>query len=420
MEQSTIAAIIFLATYAVIVSERIHRTAAALAGGLLMILSGVVTQEDAFLALDLNVIFLLAGMMIIAHIISDTGLFQWMAAQAVRLGRGRPINILIIIALLTAVTSALLDNVTVVVLIAPVTLYVAASLGVSPIPFLITSVMASNIGGAATLIGDPPNILIASAANIDFNTFLFNMGPIAFATLTAYVAIMYFQFRGELTVREDARKPVRRLEATGLITDRKLLVQSLSVLGLVLVAFLLHARLHLEPATIALGGATLLLIITGRDPNKVMEHVEWGTLMFFVGLFITVEAVVKVGIIDQIGQSLLNLTQGNVRITAHLLLWFSAVASGIVDNIPYTATMLPLIKSLAGSMSIEPLWWALAMGADFGGNLTLVGASANVVAANLAERSGHKISFAMFLRYGFITVLISLLLSSLYLELLYV
>lgn len=419
MNQATLAGGLFLITYTIIVTERLHRTTAALLGGLLMILSGVLTQREAFLALDLNVIFLLAGMMMIAYILGETGVFQWLAVQAVRLGQGQPLVIMIIIAVITAVTSAALDNVTVVVLIAPVTLFVASALNVSPIPFLITSVMASNIGGAATLIGDPPNILIGSAAGIDFYRFLINMGPPAFLALLAYCGIIYFQFRHAVSVSAEQRRRVLRLETRGLIKDRQLLNRTLAVLGLVLLAFLFHGPLHLEPATIALGGATLLLISTRQDPHHALQHVEWTTLMFFVGLFITVEAIVKVGIIERVGQFLLEITGGSLSVTTLSLMWFSALASGIVDNIPYTATMIPVVESLAGEMPIEPLWWALALGADFGGNLTLVGASANLVAASLAERSGYPLTFGLFLRYGLLTVVVTLLIATAWMLIVY-
>jgi len=312
------------------------------------------------------------------------------------------------------VASAVLDNVTVVVLMAPVMLFVATTLDVSPIPFLITQVMASNIGGAATLIGDPPNILIGSHANIDFVTFLVNMGPPTLVILLAYIGVMAVQFRDAFAISPERRASVMRLETRGLITDPTLLMQSLVTLGLVLVGFTLHGLLHLEPATIALSGATLLLIWTRRDPHHILQHVEWSTLMFFVGLFIAVEGVVAVGLVEQAAQAVLNLTAGNARTTTFFILWFSALASGIVDNIPYVTTMLPLVDTLGQSMPVRPLWWALALGADMGGNLTLIGASANVVVASIAERSGHKLTFGMFLRYGVMTVLIALLISSLW------
>ncbi|MEW5870443.1 MAG: ArsB/NhaD family transporter [Chloroflexota bacterium] len=415
MSHSVLAALIFLVTYIIIISERIHRTPAALLGGLLMILLKIIPQEEAFQSLDLNVIFLLAGMMMIAHLLGETGVFQWLAIKAVLLGKGDPLRIMLLIATFTALSSALLDNVTVVVLMAPVTLFVARNLDISPVPFLITEVMASNIGGAATLIGDPPNILIASAAGIPFTLFLANMGPPILVILGIYLFIAVRQFRNQLNVSPERRQSVLRLETKGVIRNPVLLAQACAVLVLVLVGFLLQGALELEPASIALFGATLLLIWTRRDPVKVLESVEWATLMFFIGLFITVEGLRHVGVIDQVAQALLQVTRGSQSVTTLFILWFSAISSGVVDNIPYTATMIPLVQNLAHSMDVTPIWWALALGADLGGNLTLVGASANLVVASLAERSGYKLTFGQFLRYGTLTVFISLVISTLYL-----
>jgi Na+/H+ antiporter NhaD/arsenite permease-like protein len=409
-----LAAGVFLITYALIVSERINRTVAALLGGIAMILLGVVSQEQAFDAVDWNVIFLLAGMMMIANLLRETGLFQWIAVQAVRLGRGDPFRILIILSLVTAFSSGLLDNVTIVVLVVPITLFVAASLKVSPMPFLIAQILASNIGGAATLIGDPPNILIGSAAGIDFLTFALHMTPIIVVILIVFVGLATVMFRKDLQAGRRGSPDVYALETAELITDHKLLRKALVVMVGVMLGFLVHGALHLEPATIALAGATVLMLWTGSDPHGVLRDVEWSTLFFFIGLFITVEAVVEVGIIDTLAQGALNLTGGNLALTSMLLIWLSAVASGVVDNIPYTATMIPIVQRLGLTMPIEPLWWSLALGADLGGNATLVGASANIVVANLAERSGYPISFRTFLFYGVVTTLVSLVLASLY------
>ena len=421
MEVDVLAAgIIFLVTYIIIVSEKINRTVAALIGGLLMILLGVMSQETAFHAIDLNVIFLLIGMMVIANIMAETGVFQWMAIRAVQLGQGRPVRIMVILALITAVSSALLDNVTVIVLIAPVAIFVAGTLGISPIPFLISSVMASNIGGAATLVGDPPNVLIGSAAQIGFLEFLVNMGPPVLISLAVYIPIMVLHFRKRLEIDPERSEGLLRLSTEGMITDLALLRKSVFVLGLVLIAFLLEGLfLQIEAATIALAGAALLLLITGYSPARALEKVEWSTLLFFVGLFIVVESVVEVGWIERAAGGLLEMTRGNVRTTTLLLLWVSALASGIVDNIPYTAAMIPLVESLSDSMSILPLWWALALGADFGGNLTLVGSSANIVAANLALHSGHRISFREFLVYGISTVFVTLVVATIWVEWVY-
>ncbi len=421
MSDTWLAAGIFLITYGLIIGERMHRTIAALLGGIAMILVGVLPQDQAFAAIDWNVIFLLAGMMIIANLLRETGLFQWIAVQAVRLGRNRPFRILLILAVVTAVSSAFLDNVTIVILVAPVTLFVAANLGMSPMPFLIVEILAANIGGTATLIGDPPNILIGSAANIDFVTFAANMAPITVVILIVFLGLCWPMFRNQIRQAQAGARStdVEVLEAGALITDGRLLAKSLIVIGGVLLGFLIHAALHLQPATIAMAGATVLLLWSRREPQPILQDVEWTTLFFFVGLFITVEALVEVGIIETVADAALRLTGGNLNLTATLLLWFSTIASGIVDNIPYTTTMIPIVESLGQSMPIEPLWWSLALGACLGGNTTLVGASANVVVSDIATRSGHPIAFREFLGYGLATALISMLLSTAYVWLRY-
>ncbi len=409
---------IFLFTYALIVSEKIHRTISALLGGVAMILF-VIPQEAAFHSIDWNVIFLLAGMMVIANVLKETGLFQWIALQAVRLGKGDPFKVLVILSLITAVTSALLDNVTIVVLIAPVTLFVASTLRVSPVPFLIAEILASNIGGMATLVGDPPNILIGSASGLDFVTFAANMGPIAVIILIVFIGMARPLFQKDLTVLDQDNVDITEVDAAALITDPVLLRKSLIVMTGVIVGFLLHGALHLEPATIALAGATLLMLWGKTDPHYALRDIEWTTLFFFFGLFIMVEAVVEVGLIEIVADAALRLTGGNLQLTSILLIWFSAIASGIVDNIPYTATMIPIVESLGQVMSIDPLWWSLALGACLGGNLTLVGAAANVVVVSLAEKSGHPISFKHFFRYGSMVTVMSLILASGYVWLRY-
>ena len=405
---------IFVLTFALIVSEKIDRTISALLGGLAMIIFGIVEQEQAFHHVDWNVIFLLAGMMVIANILKETGLFQWVALQAVRLGKGDPMRILVILSLITALTSALLDNVTIVVLIAPVTLFIASTLGLSPVPFLIAEVLASNIGGAATLVGDPPNILIGSAAKIDFLTFLSNMGPIVFIITIVLIGMMMLMFKKDLQKRDGEEVDLSSLDTDSLITDPVLLRKSLTVMFFVTLGFLTHSVLHLEPATIALTGATVLMLWGKSDPHKMFRDIEWTTLFFFIGLFIAVEAVVEIGIIEMIAEQVLALTEGKIEIASMLLIWFSAITSGIVDNIPYTATMIPLVQQMGEVMPITVLWWSLALGACLGGNLTLVGAAANVIVSNLAEKAGHKIGFWTFFKYGAPVTVMSLILSSIY------
>jgi len=418
MTQIWLAGSIFLLTYALIVSERIHRTISALLGGVAMILF-VVPQEIAFHSIDWNVIFLLAGMMVIANVLKETGLFQWIALQAVRLGKGDPFKVLVILSLITAITSALLDNVTIVVLIAPVTLFVAATLRVSPVPFLIAEILASNIGGMATLVGDPPNILIGSATGLDFVTFASNMGPISAIIMVGFIGMARPLFKKDLAVLDQNSVDIAELDASALITDPVLLRKSLIVMSGVIIGFLLHGSLHLEPATIALAGATLLMLWGKTDPHYALRDIEWTTLFFFFGLFIMVEALVEVGLIEIVADAAFRLTGGNLRLTSILLIWFSAIASGIVDNIPYTATMIPIVENLSQVMPANPLWWSLALGACLGGNLTLVGAAANVVVVSLAEKSGNPISFKHFFRYGAIVTTMSLILASGYVWLRY-
>ncbi|MCO6453658.1 MAG: ArsB/NhaD family transporter [Caldilineales bacterium] len=416
-----IAVLIFLITYIAIVSEKVHRTVAALIGAMMMIIfiPGF-TQEVAFDAIDLNVIFLLMGMMVIAHILSETGVFQWLAVRAVLLGKGNPVRILQLLAIITAVTSAALDNVTVVVLIAPITLFVASSLGISAIPFLIAEVLASNIGGTATLIGDPPNILIGSAAGIGFTPFLLNAGPFILVALIVFVLLIPLVFGRSLRANRSSESIQIALEEQGLIDEPILLRKSLIVLSLVFLGFLFHSALEVETATVALLGAAILLLWTRRNPHDALQTVEWPTLVFFIGLFILVEGLVYVGAISAAANWLLDITGGDLAVTSYAILWASALLSGIIDNIPYTATMIPLIQNLGDSgMNTWPLWWALVFGADLGGNLTVIGASANVVVASMAERSGHPISFGRFLIYGVIVTFVMMVMATIYLGLRY-
>jgi len=410
---------IFVATYALIATERLHKTVAALAGGVLMVVLGIVSQEEAFAAIDFNVIFLLVGMMVIANVMRRTGVFQWVAIRSVRVARGDPWRILVVLCTITAVASALLDNVTTVILIGPITLFIASALRVSPVPYLIGEILASNIGGTATLIGDPPNILIGSAAGIDFATFVFNLGPVAILIFGAFLVVARFVFRGDMAPTPDASRALD-LDESAVITDRRVLRLSVAVMIGTVAGFLVAGPVGLEPATVALAGAAVLFVLTGHDPADILREVEWSTLLFFVGLFMLVEGIIHVGIIDSLAESLFNAAGGDLAITSLALLWVSGIASGIVDNIPYTATVIPIVHDLGAlGMATEPLWWSLALGASLGGNATIIGASANVVIASLAERGGHPISFAHFLRYGAVVVLVSLAISSVYVWLRY-
>lgn len=415
-----IAGIIFLATYAIIATERFDRTLAALLGGLLVVVLGVINQHEAFAAIDFNVIFLLAGMMVLASGLGHTGFFEWLAIRSVKLSRGEPLRLLVILALITALLSAFLDNVTTVVLIAPVTLSIASKLRISPYPFLISQILASNIGGTATLIGDPPNILIGSAAGLDFGAFLVNLGPVVLFILAAFVVTMRLRFGASLGVEHEDRQAVLAMNEREAIKDEALLARALAVVGLTIVGFLLHSALGLEAATIALLGATVLMLVGHLDVEHTLREIEWSTLFFFVGLFMLVEAVVQVGIVGGIADRLAQAAGGDSTLASITLLWFSAVASAVVDNIPYTATAIPVVQRLTESgLREQPLWWSLALGACLGGNLTIVGASANVVVANMAARAGHPIRFLDFLGHGAVVVVESLAISTAYIWLRY-
>jgi len=407
---------IFLVAYALIASERFDRTLIALLGGFLVVVLGIIDQEEAFAAIDFNVIFLLAGMMIIASGLSRTGFFEFLAGHAIRVSRGDPYRLLIILAVLTAVLAAVLDNVTTVVLLTPVTLSLARTLQVSPLPYLISQIFASNIGGTATLIGDPPNILIGSAAGLDFADFLVHLAPVVVVIMAAFVVIMRLTFRGSLQDDADRLDQLAELDPAAAIKDRGLMIRALIVLGATIVGFLLHSTLGVEAATIAMLGATALMLIGPLDPHDALRDIEWNTLFFFVGLFMLIEAVVHVGIVGGIAEALADAAGGELGVATMGVLWFSALASAIVDNIPYTATAIPIVQGLIDSgLGEDVLWWSLALGACLGGNLTIVGASANIVVANLAAKDGHPITFWQFFRYGSVVVLMSLVISSIYL-----
>ena len=415
-----VAGAVFVAAYALIALDRFDRTLIALLAGLTVVALGIIDQHDAFAAIDLNVIFLLAGMMMIASTLAKTGLFEWLAVRSVRLSRGEPLRLLLILAVVTAVLSAFLDNVTTVVLTTPITLSVARRLGVSPMPYLVSQILASNIGGTATLIGDPPNILIGSAAGLDFADFLVNLAPVAVVVFLAYVLVMRFAFHSSLQVPAAQREAALEMTEARTITDRALLIRSLVVVAATLAGFLFHSALGIEAATVALLGATILLLVGRLDAHEAFREIEWSTLFFFVGLFVLVESIVHVGIVGGVADALAEATRGDVAVASISLLWFSAIASAIVDNIPYTATAIPVVERLIEDGLPGPaLWWSLALGACLGGNLTIVGASANVVVANLAARDGNPIRFAEFFRYGAVVVLLSLFISTGYVWLRY-
>jgi len=413
--EELLAGAIFLAIYALIVTEKIHRTLAALLGASLVILLKLVDQREAFAFVDFNVIFLLAGMMIIANVMAKTGIFQWIAVEAVRRAEGQPYRLLLLTSVITAVVSAFLDNVTTVVLLTPITFFVAQRLGTSPVPFLVSQVIASNIGGTATLIGDPPNIIIGSQMGKDFNDFLVNLTPAATAALVVYLIIARWLFRDELRAATSALEPddiARLVDEERKIVNVPLMRISLGVMALTILGFLFSRALGLEGATIAMTGAVVLMIVAREDVHEIFNTVEWPTLFFFIGLFIIVGAVVKAGIISDLATTVLSWTGGRTDLAALAVLWMSGFISAIVDNIPYTVTMVPLIQQLGQSVDREPLIWALALGANLGGNATVIGASANVVVASMSEARGYPITFVQYLRYGVPATLATLVVAT--------
>jgi Na+/H+ antiporter NhaD/arsenite permease-like protein len=412
----------FVAAYVLIATERIHRVAAALWGAAAMVVLGAVDAHTAFFSeetgVDWNVIGLLLGMMIIVSVVKQTGVFEYLAIWSAKRARGRPYAVMVMLVLITAVASALLDNVTTVLLVAPVTLLVCDRLGVPPVPFLIAEAMASNIGGTATLIGDPPNIIIASKSGLTFNDFLVNLAPIVVVLLGVFLVMCRFMFARHLVVDPEHVADVMELDEREVIKDSRLLVHCGVVLGLVMVGFVGHSVFGLEPSLVALLGAGALVAISRLEPREYLEDVEWATLVVFMALFVMVGALVEVGVMANVGDWLVEAVGDNYLAAGAALVWGSAGLSGIVDNIPYVATMAPVVQDLVragdGSSQAHALWWALALGSDLGGNATAVGASANVVIIGIAARNGHPISFWKFTKYGLLVTVVTVAITWLY------
>ncbi|NWF39326.1 ArsB/NhaD family transporter [Mariprofundus sp. NF] len=432
LDPTWVAVSILLVVYGVIMMERYNRAVLALLGAGLMILCGVITQQQAIAGVDFNTIGLLTGMMVIVAISQKTGMFQYVAIKAAKSVKGKPWGILVMLSVVTAVFSAFLDNVTTVLLVAPVTLLITDALGVRPYPYLFAQILASNIGGTATLIGDPPNIMIGSAANLSFLDFLVNLAPITPLIFAVTLLAIWFMFGRDLSATEENQAKVMRFDEDQAIKDVPLLIKSLSVLTLVIIGFTFAHSLGLEPATIAMFGAAVLLFLhtlglpmQDKDHayEKVMADTEWTTIFFFVGLFIIVTGVEHTGLIEAMAHQTLELTGGDFVATAGAILWVSAIASALIDNIPFVATMIPLIENMAptfgGEAAIVPLWWALALGACLGGNGSLIGASANLIVAGFAQRAGHPIIFLVFMKHAFGLMLISIAISHIYLYLRY-
>ncbi|MEB3071292.1 ArsB/NhaD family transporter [[Mycobacterium] vasticus] len=418
---------VFLIAYAFIAADRVNKTLVALTGAAAVVILPVISSNDIFYShttgIDWDVIFLLLGMMIIVSVLRQTGVFEYIAIWAAKRANGSPLRIMILLVLVTAVASALLDNVTTVLLIAPVTLLVCDRLDISAAPFLMAEVFASNIGGAATLVGDPPNIIIASRAGLTFNAFLIHLMPIVAIVLVVFIVMLRWLFPGSFGVEADRVADVMALEEREAIRDRGLLIKCGVVLAAVFVGFLGHGALHLEPSVVALLGAGVLIVISKMDREDYLSGVEWETLLFFAGLFVMVGALVDTGAIGALARAATDITGGNAVLTTLGILGVSAPVSGIIDNIPYVATMTPIVAELSTTLpnDLHPdaLWWALALGADFGGNLTAVGASANVVMLGIARRAGNPITFWEFTRKGIVVTAVSVALAALYLWLRY-
>jgi len=423
---------ILLLIYVIVMLEKFNRAVLSLLGAGMMILGGVLTQQQAIAGVDFNTIGLLTGMMVIVAISQKTGMFQYVAIRAAKVVKGRPWGVLVMLATVTAVFSAFLDNVTTVLLIAPVTLLITDALGVRPYPYLFSQILASNIGGTATLIGDPPNIMIGSAAHLSFYDFAINLAPIIPAIFLVTILMIWFIFGRDLKASEENRQLIMAFNEDEAIKNAGLLKKCLLVLALVISGFTVAHNFHLEPASIAMAGAALLLLMqTWGEPLKgkdrafegIMAEVEWTTIFFFVGLFIVVTGVEHTGAITWLADKTLAMTGGDFNATVGAILWISAIASALIDNIPFVATMIPLIQgmgpSFGGADALQPLWWALALGACLGGNGSLIGASANLIVAGFAQRAGHPIAFLVFMKHAFVLMLVSIVMSHLYIYLRY-
>jgi Na+/H+ antiporter NhaD/arsenite permease-like protein len=407
-----------LAVYVLLSFEIIHRTTMAMVGAAFVIIVGILTGlfeasasfEFVTSSIDFNTIGLLLGMMIIVAILGDTGVFEYLGVRMSKASKGNMWRLMVMFCVFTATISMFIDNVTTVLLIVPITISVFKTLKLSPIPFIIAQVLASNVGGTATLIGDPPNILIGSATNIDFASFIINMGPTIGISLFASLFILKFLFRKSLAEKPHNIEDLLSQDESILIKDRSVLRKSLAVLGGVIFLFIIHGTLNIEPSIIALSGAGILMIVAKSRPEHILKQVDWSTLIFFAGLFIIISGAEKAGAIDLLSNTVLQISGGNPWVLFFMIIWISAIASAFIDNIPFAATMIPLIyaiyntESVAavfGGLAINPLWWALSLGVGFGGNGTVIGSSAGIVATGLAEVNGHRITFNQFIRVGF-------------------
>ncbi len=414
---AVVASVIFVTALAAIALEWVHRTKVALVGAGLMVVIGVIDQDDAIRAVDWSTLGLLAGMMILVGLTERTGVFTYLALRVAQLSRGRPARLVFLLAGVTGLLSAFLDNLTAILLVIPITLLIADLLRISPVPLVLVEIVACNVGGTATLIGDPPNIMIGThVEELTFIDFIVNLGPVALLTLALVTAILFLVFRRSLVISPERAAEVDQLDPASDMRERPYVGRSLAVLGGTVLAFFLHSTLHLEPAVVALGGATLLLLVAADDVEDALERIEWSTIFFFVGLFVMVGGLERRGVVGRVAEFLADVTGGSRVGEALVVMWGAAAGSAIVDNIPFTAAMIPVVDSLAaGEEFDDTLWWALALGACFGGNATVVAAAANVAATGVLERSGERISFGRFLAYGFPVTLVSLVVATAYL-----
>ncbi|SHF00803.1 possible tyrosine transporter P-protein [Seinonella peptonophila] len=421
---------VFLFVYAFIITEKLNRAVIAILGAMIMVLLGILNVEKVFTHyIEWNTLALLIGMMILVTITQSTGLFQWIAIKAAKAVNGNPVQLLIMLSLLTAIGSALLDNVTTILLMAPITFSITRILQVNPVPYLIAEIIASNIGGTATLIGDPPNIMIGSSnPHLTFNAFLYHLGPVALITLLIALAMLYFIYRKQLNVSVENQQKLAQINEEKVLKNHPLIKKSLFILCLTILGFLTHSWLSIEPSVIAITGAAILMLIglTERQIETAFASVEWGTIFFFAGLFALVGGLQEVGLIKYIAHQILAYTAGDLSLAAIWILWISGIASATIDNIPFVATMIPLIKEMGSSLGLvahapelQTMWWSLALGACLGGNGTILGASANVIMVGLAAKEGKKIHYLEFLKVGVPITLMSLLIAHLYIVLRY-
>ena len=414
--EAVISVLVFLFVMAAIISEKMHRSVAAMAGAVVLLLFHVLSIDEATSYVDINTIGVLVGMMLFVAVVKNSGLFEYVAIKAAKLTKGRPMAIMVVFAVITALLSAFLDNVTTVLLIGPMTIAITQMLEVNPIPYLLSQIMASNIGGTATLIGDPPNIMIGSAAGLSFMDFVINTGSVIVIIMAVTVLIYYFMYRSRISVVRENMQKVMELDEDRSIKDKPLLIKSVIMTVVVVIGFVFHSQLQVESATVALFAAGFMLVFGKQDAEEIILGVEWSTILFFIGLFVVVGGLQKSGVISSMAEVMISFVGDNQALGIIIILWVSAIISSFLDNIPFVATLIPLILTMESSgVDVAPLWWALSLGACLGGNGTLIGASANVVLAGVSAKNGYPITFMQYTKVGFPLMLISIVISMVYL-----